>query len=75
MTLSLYLCSDKQQEVDINNLRLGEEAEAAAAGRISGSGKGVGSGRSSGKTVQPPLSQISGVKKPLGHTNSFRQLI
>jgi hypothetical protein len=60
--------------VDINNLRLGEEAESAAAGRIGGGGgvKGV-AGRS--KAVQPPLSQISGVKKPLGHTNSFRHLL
>jgi len=54
--------SDKQQEVDINNLRLGEEEAARASKAAAGRG---------GK-VQPPLSQISGVKKPLGHTNSFR---
>jgi hypothetical protein len=53
---------DKQQEVDINNLRLGEEEAARASKAVAGRG---------GK-VQPPLSQISGVKKPLGHTNSFR---
>ncbi len=64
--LNIFLTfSDKQQEVDINNLRLGEEEATRAA-------KGA-AGRAS--KVQPPLSQISGVKKPLGHTNSFRHLI
>ena len=53
---------DKQQEVDINNLRLDEEI---AAGRACKTVDGL--------TVAPPapLSKISGVKKPLGSTNSF----
>ena len=54
--------ADKQQEVDINNLRLAEEE---AGGGVGGKGK-VAAGRGA------PLSQISGVKKPIGHTNSFR---
>ena len=57
-TTSLLL--DKQQEVDINNLRLEEELV-------------VGGGRCvrDGLPAPAPLSKISGVKKPLGHTNSF----
>ena len=52
---------DKQQEVDINNLRLAEEEYGQGPGKAKvGGGKGAA-----------PLSQISGVKKPLGHTNSF----
>ena len=52
---------DKQQEVDINNLRLAEEEYGQGLGKTKiGGGKGAA-----------PLSQISGVKKPLGHTNSF----
>ena len=47
---------DKQQEVDINNLRLDEEFTA---------------GPSTATAAPAPLSKISGVKKPLGHTNSF----
>ena len=47
--------------MDINNLRLDEEF---AAGRACKSVEGP--------TAPPaPLSKISGVKKPLGHTNSF----
>ena len=65
---------DKQQEVDINNLRLEEEFGAGASkskvGDRSGSG-GAGGGGSGGKSGGAPLSLISGVKKPLGHTNSF----
>ena len=52
-------CLDKQQEVDINNLRLSEDDSHQ---RSKGNGRGK---------IAPPLSQISGVKKPLGHTNSF----
>ena len=57
--LPLIILLDKQQEVDINNLRLEEE---------------LSSGSSSTKqstTKSAPLSTISGVKKPLGHTNSI----
>ena len=63
-TLILFL--DKQQEVDINNLRLSEEDGSG------GRPKGVVGGGAGGRAkVAPPLSQISGVKKPLGHTTSF----
>jgi len=62
--ISEYICNtflDKQQEVDINNLRLAEEEYGQGLGKTKiGGGKGAA-----------PLSQISGVKKPLGHTNSF----
>ena len=53
--------SDKQQEVDINNLRLEEEF---AAGSSKVGAKGAGAGGSAA-----PLSLISGVKRPLGVTN------
>jgi len=62
--ISEYICNtflDKQQEVDINNLRLAEEE----------SGHGPGKAKVGGGKGGAPLSQISGVKKPLGHTNSF----
>jgi len=62
--ISEYICNtflDKQQEVDINNLRLADEEYGQGLGKTKiGGGKGAA-----------PLSQISGVKKPLGHTNSF----
>ena len=50
---------DKQQEVDISNLRLEEDL-------IPGAGRCVRDG-----LTPAPLSKISGVKAPLGHTNSF----
>merc|ERR1719237_185839 len=59
--ISEYICNtflDKQQEVDINSLRLSESEEDT---------KGC---RGPGKGERAPLSQISGVKRPLGHTNS-----
>jgi len=62
--ISEYICNtflDKQQEVDINNLRLAEEEY----------GQGLGKTKIAGGKGAAPLSQISGVKKPLGHTNSF----
>ena len=54
----IIIIIDKQQEVDINNLRLEEELVA-------------GGSRCKGDLPPAPLSKISGVKKPLGHTNSF----
>jgi len=60
--ISEYICNtflDKQQEVDINNLRLEEEF---GAGSSKAGAKGAGAA---------PLSLISGVKKPLGVTNSW----
>ena len=57
-----YFLLDKQQEVDINTLRLDEEF---AAGRACKAVEGPGA------APPAPLSKISGVKKPLGHTNSF----
>merc|ERR1719391_1098649 len=60
--ISEYICNtflDKQQEVDINSLRLSESEEDS---------KGC---RGPGRGERAPLSQISGVKRPLGHTNSF----
>ena len=59
------LCADKQQEVDINNLRLEEEFSAGKAR----AGGGAGGGAARGAVQGAPLSTISGVKKPLGHTN------
>ena len=50
--------------MDINNLRLEEEFGAGSSKAKSSSGE-IKSGKSA------PLSLISGVKKPLGHTNSF----
>ena len=53
---------DKQQEVDISNLRLQEEDQSSRASQKN---------KSERSKPGAPLSQISGVKKPLGHTNSF----
>ena len=60
-SLIWYLLADKQQEVDINNLRLEEEF---SAGSSKAGAKGAGAGGSAA-----PLSLISGVKRPLGVTN------
>ena len=59
--MNIFFFSDKQQEVDINNLRLEEEF---AAGSSKVGAKGAGAGGSAA-----PLSLISGVKRPLGVTN------
>ena len=50
--------------MDINNLRLEEEFGAGSSKT-----KSTSSAEKPGKSA--PLSLISGVKKPLGHTNSF----
>ena len=63
--IEVVLCADKQQEVDINNLRLEEEFSAGKAR----AGGGPGGGAARGAAQGAPLSTISGVKKPLGHTN------
>ncbi|XP_037025889.1 cAMP-specific 3',5'-cyclic phosphodiesterase, isoforms N/G isoform X4 [Bradysia coprophila] len=65
--ISEYICStflDKQQEFDLPSLRIDEnEIATQQAQQRSRSPRGVGGG--------PPMSQISGVKRPLSHTNSF----
>ena len=58
-SLNRCLLPDKQQEVDINNLRLEEEFGASSS---KAGAKGAGAA---------PLSLISGVKKPLGVTNRY----
>ena len=60
--INLKIFSDKQQEVDINNLRLSEEDPSVRAKTRAKGGACTAS--------VPPLSQISGVKKPLTHTHS-----
>lgn len=59
--------TDKQQEFDLPSLRIDENEVAqmqAAQARAR-------SPRSGGGAGAPPMSQISGVKRPLSHTNSF----
>ncbi|XP_017769760.1 PREDICTED: cAMP-specific 3',5'-cyclic phosphodiesterase isoform X4 [Nicrophorus vespilloides] len=63
--ISEYICStflDKQQELDIPSLRIDEDSEAVskAAPR-----------KERPRGAHTTMSQISGVKKPLCHTNSF----
>lgn len=61
---SHLLPADKQQEFDLPSLRIDEnEIATQQAQQRSRSPRGVGGG--------PPMSQISGVKRPLSHTNSF----
>lgn len=59
---------DKQQEFDLPSLRIDEneiaQVQAAAAQARSKSPRSGGPGA-------PPMSQISGVKRALSHTNSF----
>ncbi|XP_037938273.1 cAMP-specific 3',5'-cyclic phosphodiesterase isoform X8 [Teleopsis dalmanni] len=61
--ISEYICStflDKQQEFDLPSMRVEENPEPISAlHSVSRSPRG------------PPMSQISGVKRPLSHTNSF----
>ncbi|KAH8276536.1 hypothetical protein KR044_011263 [Drosophila immigrans] len=67
--ISEYICStflDKQQEFDLPSLRVEENTEhstAPAANQQQYSRSRSPRG--------PPMSQISGVKRPLSHTNSF----
>lgn len=64
MLLSFSIITDKQQEFDLPSLRIDEnEIATQQAQQRSRSPRGVGGG--------PPMSQISGVKRPLSHTNSF----
>ncbi|XP_065174012.1 3',5'-cyclic-AMP phosphodiesterase isoform X7 [Atheta coriaria] len=63
--ISEYICStflDKQQELDIPSLRIDEDSEAVskAAPR-----------KERPRSGHSTMSQISGVRKPLCHTNSF----
>ncbi|XP_017143969.1 cAMP-specific 3',5'-cyclic phosphodiesterase isoform X7 [Drosophila miranda] len=70
--ISEYICStflDKQQEFDLPSLRVDDNPEvASAAAAINQQAYGVARARS---PRGPPMSQISGVKRPLSHTNSF----
>ncbi|XP_022211729.1 cAMP-specific 3',5'-cyclic phosphodiesterase isoform X3 [Drosophila obscura] len=70
--ISEYICStflDKQQEFDLPSLRVDDNPEvASAAAAINQQQYGAARARS---PRGPPMSQISGVKRPLSHTNSF----
>ncbi|XP_046665953.1 cAMP-specific 3',5'-cyclic phosphodiesterase isoform X4 [Homalodisca vitripennis] len=68
--ISEYICStflDKQQELDLPSLRVeeGSGVDAIAAARGTTTKKKDRAGRVT------PMSHISGVKRPLTHTNSF----
>ncbi|XP_070139168.1 3',5'-cyclic-AMP phosphodiesterase isoform X7 [Drosophila bipectinata] len=76
--ISEYICStflDKQQEFDLPSLRVDENPEHAAATAAGGTGGQHPAGGSAANRSRsprgPPMSQISGVKRPLSHTNSF----
>ncbi|XP_017851652.1 cAMP-specific 3',5'-cyclic phosphodiesterase isoform X8 [Drosophila busckii] len=65
--ISEYICStflDKQQEFDLPSLRVEENTEHAALPPNQQYPR-------SRSPRGPPMSQISGVKRPLSHTNSF----
>ncbi|KAK0176418.1 hypothetical protein PV328_000553 [Microctonus aethiopoides] len=67
--ISEYICStflDKQQELDLPSLRIDDVVAAV----VSGDGK---SSKKKDRTQRGPaaMSHISGVKRPLTHTNSF----
>ncbi|EDV92034.1 GH24693 [Drosophila grimshawi] len=64
--ISEYICStflDKQQEFDLPSLRVEENTEPST--------QPVNQYPRSRSPRGPPMSQISGVKRPLSHTNSF----
>ncbi|KRF78074.1 3',5'-cyclic-AMP phosphodiesterase isoform X8 [Drosophila virilis] len=64
--ISEYICStflDKQQEFDLPSLRVEENTEHVTAP--------ISQPYRSRSPRGPPMSQISGVKRPLSHTNSF----
>uniref|UniRef100_A0A8D8LDL5 Phosphodiesterase n=1 Tax=Cacopsylla melanoneura TaxID=428564 RepID=A0A8D8LDL5_9HEMI len=68
--ISEYICStflDKQQELDLPTLRI--EDSQGADPRMAAASKKKDRGGPPGRTV--PMSHISGVKRPLTHTNSF----
>lgn len=67
--ISEYICStflDKQQELDLPSLRVDEGVIGDAVTASRGTAKKKERG---GRTT--PMSHISGVKRPLTHTNSF----
>ncbi|KAL1464241.1 hypothetical protein WDU94_003907 [Cyamophila willieti] len=68
--ISEYICStflDKQQELDLPTLRI--EDSQGADPKVAASSKKKDRGGPPGRAV--PMSHISGVKRPLTHTNSF----
>ncbi|XP_039230742.1 cAMP-specific 3',5'-cyclic phosphodiesterase isoform X7 [Drosophila yakuba] len=71
--ISEYICStflDKQQEFDLPSLRVEDNPELLAANAAAGQ-QSAGQYARSRSPRGPPMSQISGVKRPLSHTNSF----
>ncbi|XP_032582611.1 cAMP-specific 3',5'-cyclic phosphodiesterase isoform X6 [Drosophila sechellia] len=71
--ISEYICStflDKQQEFDLPSLRVEDNPELVAANAAAGQ-QSAGQYARSRSPRGPPMSQISGVKRPLSHTNSF----
>ncbi|KRK06058.1 uncharacterized protein Dyak_GE16298, isoform L [Drosophila yakuba] len=74
--ISEYICStflDKQQEFDLPSLRVEDNPELLAANAAAGQ-QSAGQYARSRSPRGPPMSQISGVKRPLSHTNSFHWL-
>lgn len=59
---------DKQQEFDLPSLRVEENTEHSTGAQSGPGGQQYPRSRS---PRGPPMSQISGVKRPLSHTNSF----
>lgn len=60
---------DKQQEFDLPSMRVEEISFEIVEGIGDGT---VSNQQQSGRSYRgPPMSQISGVKRPLSHTNSF----
>ncbi|XP_075158541.1 3',5'-cyclic-AMP phosphodiesterase-like isoform X2 [Haematobia irritans] len=67
--ISEYICStflDKQQEFDLPSMRLEENTTPAIEHNVTAPNQ-----QRSRSPRGPPMSQISGVKRPLSHTNSF----
>ncbi|XP_017054672.1 cAMP-specific 3',5'-cyclic phosphodiesterase, isoforms N/G isoform X5 [Drosophila ficusphila] len=72
--ISEYICStflDKQQEFDLPSLRVEDNPELVAANAAAAGQQSAGQYARSRSPRGPPMSQISGVKRPLSHTNSF----
>ncbi|XP_068139666.1 3',5'-cyclic-AMP phosphodiesterase isoform X2 [Drosophila tropicalis] len=74
--ISEYICStflDKQQEFDLPSLRVDDNPEHAIANAAANSAQQQQQQQypRSRSPRGPPMSQISGVKRPLSHTNSF----
>lgn len=63
----ILTCADKQQELDLPSLRV--EEGSGVDGNAASRGTTAKKKERGGRVV--PMSHISGVKRPLTHTNSF----